>query len=220
MKKVLLALFLLAMVLFSVQAQEDSHEMCGEWAQMGECEKNPGYMLENCKNACEEHMAHSEGVSADIPASFYDIVEKDSTGHDLHFSTFKGKVVYIINTASYCGYTKENFDTFRRLARYRKDGLEIVLAPCNQFGFQEPGDSTAIGEFAKKEKFEGIILSKADVNGPSTRPVFQYLKHHTATHSISWNFDGKFVVDRDGNAVRIEDDVEKAIKGVLYGEEL
>lgn len=212
--------FVFALFLSCVCSLEDNHELCAEWAQMGECDKNPGYMLENCAQSCHEHAQHSEGVAPDLPASFYDIVEKDASGTDLHFSSFKGKVVYIVNTASYCGYTKENFDTFRKLAKYRKDGLEIVIAPCNQFGYQEPGDATAIGDFARKENFEGIILAKADVNGASTRPLFQYLKHHTGTQKIEWNFDGKFLVDSDGHAMRVYDNIEGTVRNLLYGEDL
>jgi glutathione peroxidase-family protein len=55
-----------------------------------------------------------------------------------------------------------------------------------QFGFQEPGDGVAIRSFAQKQGFEGIILSKQDVNGPKTRPLFAYLKHVTEKPFIEW----------------------------------
>jgi len=200
--------------------EADSHEMCRAWAAEGECEKNPGYMLEQCADACAA-VAESAATPAELPTSFYDIIEKDSEGRDVHFSSFRGKVVYLVNTASYCGYTKENFESFRHLSKFRKDGLEVVIAPCNQFGFQEPGDATAIGDFANKEKFEGIILAKADVNGPSTRPAFAYLKHHTNTYKIDWNFDGKFLCSRAGRCKRVSsvEALEDEVKSLLYSSE-
>lgn len=50
----------------------------------------------------------------------------------------------------------------------------------------EPGDATAIANFAKRQSFEGIILAKADVNGHATRPVFAYLKAMTNKNHINW----------------------------------
>ena len=120
--------------------------------------------------------------------TFYDIVEKDLNGNELKFHKFKGKVVYIINVASHCGYTDENYAEFRSLNRRFKDKpFEIVLAPCNSFGNQEPGDEVAIQNFAQKKKgFVGTILSKAEVNGEYTRPSFQYLKEVTGKSQIVW----------------------------------
>ena len=114
---------------------EDDNEQCGEWAAMGECDANPGYMLSHCADACAE-VAASAGANPPLPESFYDITEQDLDGNDLPMSEFRGKVVYIVNVASHCGYTKENYDMFRKLAKYRSKGLEMVLAPCNQFGQQ------------------------------------------------------------------------------------
>jgi glutathione peroxidase len=121
----------------------------------------------------------------DIPVSLYDIVEKDNKGDDLKMESLKGKVLFIVNTASRCPYTKEHYSLFRRLFKYRRHGLEIILAPSNQF-MQEPGDDKAIMVFAKKQLFSGIILTKADVNGKTTRPLFKYLKDVTGKKFIEW----------------------------------
>lgn len=162
----------------------DNHESCQYWASTDECTKNPGYMLENCRKSCR-----AVGAIRDEPApyaSFYDIVETDIDGNEFKFDIFRGKVVYIINVASYCGYTEENYKMFRELKKYQDEGFVMVLAPCNAFGYQEPGDGVAIKSFAGKQGFSGIILSKADVNGQTTRPAFRYLKHATSTYQIKW----------------------------------
>ncbi len=141
-------------------------------------------MLSHCKLSCVN--AH-EYVESDVIAdSFYDIVEKDINGKELNFDIFRGKVVYIVNVASQCGYTAENYATFRKLNKYRKQGLEMVLAPCNGFGSQEPGDASTIEQFAKKNGFEGIILSKDEVNGPTTRASFKFLKEEGRKPYINW----------------------------------
>lgn len=183
-----LVLFVVLLLCAMSSAQDgsevDNHESCGYWASTGECTKNPGYMLVNCKNACKSIAPQR----SDLPTvnSFYDIVETDIDGTEFKFDVFRGKVVYIINVASYCGYTDENYRMFRELKKYQAEGFVMVLAPCNAFGYQEPGDSVAIKAFAGKEAFSGVILSKAEVNGEHTRPVFRYLKHVTSTPAIKW----------------------------------
>lgn len=115
-----------------------------------------------------------------------DIIEHDIDGNEISFEQFRGKVVYIVNVASKCGYTATNYELLRRLKPYVDQGLEIIIAPCNQFGGQEPGDGNVITFFARKQGYQGIILSKADVNGPSSRPVFSYLKAVTGKSHIAW----------------------------------
>jgi glutathione peroxidase len=122
-----------------------------------------------------------------MPNSFYDIKEKDITGRTVDFSQFEGKVVYIVNVASYCGYTESNYQLMNSLSsKYASKGLEMLIFPCNQFGAQEPGTGSEISAFAETKGFSGKIMSKADVNGDKTRPTFKYLKAHTAKNYITW----------------------------------
>jgi len=182
-------------------------------------------MLTNCPSACAEaklNNANKINNNIAIPDSFYEIKEKDQYGNLLDFSEFQGKVIYLINTASHCGYTASNFQQFARLSSLRDKGLEIVIAPCNQFGLQEPGDNVAIKEFAESKNFQGIILAKDDINGPYTRPSFAYLKKITGKNHINWNFDGKFIIDRSGKVYvpNDEDEVESMIESLLDSNEL
>jgi len=163
----------------------DNHDSCSYWASIGECAKNPGYMLVNCKKSCGA-LDSTSAVDSSSLGSFYDVVETDIDGNEFKFDAFKGRVVYVINVASYCGYTEENYRVFRELKKYTSQGLVIVLAPCNAFGYQEPGDGYAIKTFAKKQDFSGVVLSKADVNGHDTRPAFKYLKRATNFANINW----------------------------------
>lgn len=162
----------------------DGHESCEFWASVGECDQNPGYMLEHCAKACA---AVTSKEASPIPDTFYDIVEKDIDGREFSFAGFRGKVVYLVNVASQCGYTQSNYAEIRDLQRFASAGLEIVLAPCNAFGAQEPGAPQDIKRFAAGKGYEGIILSKDEVNGHSARPAFRYLKQVTGKSHISWS---------------------------------
>mmetsp|Transcript_8338 Transcript_8338/g.8311 ORF Transcript_8338/g.8311 Transcript_8338/m.8311 type:complete len:218 (-) Transcript_8338:743-1396(-) len=195
----------------------DLHSDCAFWAEGGECEVNPDFMLEECSESCNVKQEYLNDIDAE---TFYDIVEKDIHGTELNFESFKGRVVYIVNVASQCGYTEENYDMFRNLRKYRMEGLEVLIAPCNQFGSQEPGDEGSISSFVKKQEFVGILLSKSDVNGPRTRPLFTYLKRVTGKGKISWNFDGKFLCSREGKCAIPGPDVEKEIVSLLRQEQL
>jgi hypothetical protein len=96
-----IALLIVLGLLTSCCALVNEHENCDFWAANGECEANPGYMLSHCAKACSTVMGDITPKNNDIPSSFYDIVEKDINGDDVHFSIFKGKVVYLVNVASH-----------------------------------------------------------------------------------------------------------------------
>ncbi|KAL3677771.1 hypothetical protein R1sor_020727 [Riccia sorocarpa] len=147
--------------------------------------------------------------SAAAPASAKSVHEftvKNNAGEDIDLSSFKGKVLLIVNVASACGLTRDNYTELTGLYnQYRDKGLEILAFPCNQFGGQEPGSNEQIKEFAcSRFKAEFPIFDKVDVNGPNTAPVYQFLKAKKGGgilgDNIKWNF-GKFLVDQDGNVV-------------------
>ena len=126
----------------------------------------------------------------------------------------------MINVASHCGYTESNYAEFRLLKEFRKDGFEIILFPCDQFGRQEPGGPQEIVSFARSKGFEGMIMQKGGVEGFETGQVFRYLKQKSGKTQIAWNFDGKFVVNRDGSVVAIpkNQDVVEFIRNIVYGD--
>ena len=97
--------------------------------------------------------------------------------------------------------------------------FEMLIFPCNQFGRQEPGEADTIKNFARGNGYDGIIMKKGGVEGFETQETFRYLKHKTAKTQISWNFDGKFVIDHKGDAHAIGDrDPIQFIKNVLSGD--
>lgn len=81
-------------------------------------------MLQSCSESCAR-------LESDIN-SLYDVVETDIDGKDISFDSFRGSIVYIVNVASQCGYTAENYELFRKLQQYRSNGVVMVIAPCNQ----------------------------------------------------------------------------------------
>ena len=137
--------------------------------------------------------------------TIYDFIVKDKKGNDVSLSTYKGKVILIVNTASKCGFTPQ----FEGLEKLWKDfgdkGLQVIGFPCNQFANQESGTDDQIQEFCSLNY--GVtfpIMKKIKVNGSEADPIFQYLKSQAGgfiTNAIKWNFT-KFLISRDGTEIR------------------
>ncbi|XP_052210899.1 probable phospholipid hydroperoxide glutathione peroxidase [Diospyros lotus] len=139
------------------------------------------------------------------PQSVHEFTVKDAKGNDVDLSTYKGKVLLIVNVASQCGLTNSNYTELTKLyEKYKDQGLEILAFPCNQFGSQEPGSNEQIMEFAcTRFKAEYPIFDKVNVNGDGAAPLYKFLKSSKSGFlgdSIKWNFS-KFLVDKDGKVV-------------------
>jgi glutathione peroxidase len=121
-------------------------------------------------------------------------------------AAYRGKVLLIVNVASYCGLTPQYTGLETLYQRYADQGLVVLGFPCNQFSNQEPGDAAAIGAFCTKNYGVSFpIFAKIDVNGAGAHPLFVYLKREQkgflGSESIKWNFT-KFLVNREGVVVR------------------
>lgn len=127
-------------------------------------------------------------------------------GRDTTLREHEGKVLLIVNTASQCGFTPQlaGLETLWRDLADR--GLVVLGFPCNQFGAQEPGDASQIGEFCQLNYGVSFPMhAKIEVNGTGAHPLFQQLKAAApgvlGTKGIKWNFT-KFLVGRDGTVLK------------------
>ncbi|CAN6249680.1 unnamed protein product, partial [Urochloa humidicola] len=144
-------------------------------------------------------------AAASSATSIHDFTVKDASGKDVDLSTYKGKVLLIVNVASQCGLTNSNYTELAQLyEKYKDQGFEILAFPCNQFGGQEPGTNEEIVQFAcTRFKAEYPIFDKVDVNGSNAAPIYKFLKSSKGGlfgDSIKWNFS-KFLVDKEGRVV-------------------
>ena len=110
-----------------------------------------------------------------------------------------GKVVLVVNTASYCGYTPQYKGLQALHQRYKARGLVILGFPSNDFGRQEPGSNAEIAEFCDRTyavKFE--MFGKTSV-APGASPFFDGLAKASGQRP-KWNFS-KYLIARDGRTV-------------------
>ena len=130
----------------------------------------------------------------------YDLSVTTIQNKPLKLSTFKGKVLLIVNTASKCGYTKQFASLQSLYTKYKDQGFEVIGMPSNQFKAQDPGSNAAIFEFCTLHfGVSFTMLKKAEVIGEAIHPLFNFLvDNNPVNHDpIAWNFE-KFLVGRDG----------------------
>jgi glutathione peroxidase len=176
----------------------DHDEHCQEWADIGECEANPDYMLAYCAKSCAEVQVDKNDTN--YQGSFFDLDALDIDENLVSFAELQGKITLIVNVASYCGYTESHYAGLVDLYDDLKDSgaFEILAFPCNQFGAQEPDSCSEIKRFAQEKGVNFRMMNKIDVNGPNTHKVYQYLKTVTGLRRITWNFATYFLVSPDG----------------------
>lgn len=114
---------------------------------------------------------------------------------------YQGKVVLVVNTASYCGYTPQ-YEGLEKLYQENKDKGFVVLGfPSNDFGAQEPGSNEAVKDFCERTyKVKFPMFEKSVVKGPAANPVHQKLAQSTG-QAPQWNFH-KYLISRDGKIVK------------------
>ena len=122
------------------------------------------------------------------------------TGKPESLCQYRGKVVLIVNTASYCGYTHQYQGLEALYRKYKSRGLVVVGFPSNDFGGQEPGSNKEIAEFCRLTYgVEFPMFEKSSVTSIKTNPLYAELLARTG-QSPEWNFH-KYLVDRDGKQV-------------------
>lgn len=113
---------------------------------------------------------------------------------------YSGKVLLVVNTASYCGFTDQYKGLEALHAKYKDRGLVVLGFPSNDFGNQEPGTAKEIAEFCTNTygvKFP--MFAKSSVRGDNANPLFAELSKASGTRP-KWNFY-KYLVGRNGQVI-------------------
>jgi glutathione peroxidase len=140
-----------------------------------------------------------------MPGAISNMAATTIEGEDISLARYRGQVLLIVNVASRCGYTPQYKALEDLYRRYRESGFVVLGFPCNQFGRQEPGDSTDIRTFCSTNYDVTFpMFARIDVNGASAHPLYRFLKASQrgwmGLQAVKWNFT-KFLVDRGGNVV-------------------
>jgi glutathione peroxidase len=162
---------------------------------------------------------------AKLSDNINDIEVMNVKGEMVKLSSYKGKVLLIVNVASKCGYTPQYEELEKLYKKYNPEGFEILGFPCNDFGGQEPDTNEQIKEFCTLNY--GVtfkLFDKVKVLGKDKCPLYQRLTNNSVTEKgdIKWNFE-KFVISKEGKIVArfrsavtpLSDEIVNVIKAEL-----
>src|SRR5579859_6952881 len=139
-------------------------------------------------------------------SSVYDFTLPSIDGDATPLSSYKGKVVLLVNVASRCGFTPQYSALESLYEKYKDQGFVILGFPANNFGAQEPGTNAEIKTFCStKYSVTFPIFAKISVKGSDTAPLYQFLTQKAnpaVAGEIKWNFT-KFLVDRNGHVTAL-----------------
>ena len=139
---------------------------------------------------------------AEYEKIFYDFKINSITGDQIDLKDFKGKPILIVNTASYCGFTKQYNDMQELWEKYRDRGLIVLGVPSNSFN-QEKSDNSDVKEFCEVNFNINFPLTEiTDVKGDNAHEIYKWAKENYGKSAVpKWNFY-KILINREG---KIED---------------
>ncbi|XP_042191864.1 glutathione peroxidase 7 [Callorhinchus milii] len=132
---------------------------------------------------------------------FYSFKVINIRGKLVSLEKYRGSVSLVVNVASECGLTENNYKELQQLQRdLGPNHFNVLGFPCNQFGSQEPGSDQEIESFVRKTyKVSFPMFSKIAVKGIGTNAAFKYLIDAFGKEP-DWNF-WKYLVDVNGKVV-------------------
>ncbi|MES2363510.1 MAG: glutathione peroxidase [Pseudomonadota bacterium] len=156
---------------------------------------SPALQAVSPASASTPGMASAAGCPALLQQSFLRLQDEKPQS----LCQYSGKVVVVVNTASFCGFTSQYEGLEALYAKYRDKGLVVLGFPSNDFA-QETGSNKEIADFCENTfgvKFP--MFAKSSVAGKDANPLFKQLAAKTGT-APRWNFY-KYVIGRDGQSV-------------------
>ena len=141
-------------------------------------------------------------VSANYEKVFYDFKIESVTGEIINLSDYKGKPVLIVNTASYCGFTKQ-YDEMQELwDLYKSKGLIVLGVPSNSFN-QEKKNNADVKKFCEVNFSINFPLTTiTEVKGENAHEIFLWAKNNYGKSAVpKWNFH-KILINKEG---KVED---------------
>ena len=105
---------------------------------------------------------------------FFDFKIESITGELINFNDYKDKVILVVNTASYCGFTKQYEELQELWDTYKSQGLIVLGIPSNSFN-QEKTNNLEIKKFCEVNFNINFPLSTiTEVKGKNAHDLFKW----------------------------------------------
>ena len=140
--------------------------------------------------------------SANYDKVFYDLQINSISGELIDFKDYKDKAVLVVNTASYCGFTKQYEDLQKLWEKYESKGLIVLGIPSNSFN-QEKKSNEDVKKFCEVNFNINFPMSAiTDVKGEKAHEIFKWAEENYGKSAIpKWNFH-KILINKEG---KVED---------------
>jgi len=141
-------------------------------------------------------------VRAEYEKTFFDLNIESITGEIINFNEYENKVVLVVNTASYCGFTNQYEELQELWDNYKSKGLVVLGIPSNTFN-QEKKKNDEVKEFCEVNFNINFPLSTiSEVKGDNAHEIFKWAKKNYGKSAVpKWNFY-KILINKEG---KIED---------------
>tara|TARA_B100001996_G_C18513748_1_gene536495 strand:+ start:138 stop:686 length:549 start_codon:yes stop_codon:yes gene_type:complete len=136
--------------------------------------------------------------SANYEKIFYDFKINNNAGEIINLNDYKGKVVLLVNTASYCGFTKQYNDLQELWIKYKSRGLIVLAIPSNSFN-QEKNNDDEVKKFCEINfNINFPISTITDVKGDGAHEIYKWAKKNYGNSAVpKWNFH-KILINKNG----------------------
>ena len=141
-------------------------------------------------------------ATANYEKKIYDFTIESITGETINFKDYKNKVILVVNTASYCGFTNQYEELQELWDNYKSKGLVVLGIPSNTFN-QEKKKNDEVKEFCEVNFNINFPLSTiSEVKGDNAHEIFKWAKKNYGKSAVpKWNFY-KILINKEG---KIED---------------
>ena len=154
---------------------------------------------------------------------FFDFEITDISGEIIHLNEYQNKVILLVNTASYCGFTNQYQDLQNLWEKYKSDGLIVLGVPSNSFN-QEKKVNNEIKKFCEVNfNINFPLTTITNVKGENAHEIFKWAKENHGMSAVpKWNFH-KILINKKGeieetfssftkpNSSKITDKIEKLL---------
>ena len=133
---------------------------------------------------------------------FFDFKIENISGEIIDLRNYQNKVILLVNTASYCGFTNQYADLQNLWDKYKTNGLIVLGVPSNSFN-QEKKDNNDVKKFCEVNfNIDFPLSSITNVKGDNAHEIFKWAKKNHGNSAVpKWNFH-KILINKDG---KIED---------------
>ena len=137
-------------------------------------------------------------AQAKYDKTLFDFKIQKITGETINFKDYKNKVILIVNTASYCGFTKQYSELQNLWDKYKTKGLIVIGVPSNSFN-QEKSNDEEVKTFCNVNfNIDFPLTTITNVRGDNAHEIFKWAKRNHGSSAVpKWNFY-KILVNKEG----------------------